>query len=133
MAFVLIWLGSIAVLGGILTLDAPFWPRLIGIVPAAALLAAVALDQILELGRKVFGRHAVVFISALIAILLAVVGYLNWNQYYSAVKENASAQVVTGRSLTASRRTLPRVACLVGLRLLFVKHIFWPGRTNWWI
>jgi len=33
MSFILIWLGLSAVLGSILTIDAPFWPRLVGILP----------------------------------------------------------------------------------------------------
>jgi 4-amino-4-deoxy-L-arabinose transferase-like glycosyltransferase len=95
--FILIWLGFIAVLGSILTIDAPFWPRLVGIIPPAALLVAVAFDQILELGRKIFDRRAVVFIAAFIAIFLVIVGYLTWNQYYLAVRDDASPSTMTGR------------------------------------
>jgi hypothetical protein len=95
--FVLIWLGLVAVMGSILTVDAPFWPRLVGILPAAALLIALALDQILELGRKFLGAQSGVFITALIAIFLMISGYLNWNQYYQYVKESASPSTMTGR------------------------------------
>ena len=97
MAFVLIWFGLIAVLGSVLTLDAPSWPHLVGIVPAAALLAAVALEQILVLCEKTFGLRAGVYISVLLLILLAKAGYGTWDQYYSAVKDNAPATVVVGR------------------------------------
>jgi hypothetical protein len=46
--FVSIWIGLMMVLGSIFTVDAPFWPRLVGIIPAGAILAALAIDQILN-------------------------------------------------------------------------------------
>jgi hypothetical protein len=74
MAFILIWLTVVMVLGSVLTIDAPFWPRLVGILPAAALLISIAFDQIIELGRRIFGSPGTAFISALIAVFLATVG-----------------------------------------------------------
>ncbi len=42
-----IWVISTVVLGGVLTIDMPWWPRLLVMVPALCLLAALALEQIL--------------------------------------------------------------------------------------
>lgn len=109
MAFMLLWLVLMVVLGGILTIDTPFWPRLVGVVPAAAFLAAVALDQIIEIGRKTFGAQSTPFIAALIAVFLIVVGCLNWNEYYLAVKDNGTPPTVVGRYL--NRMPLNVTAC----------------------
>jgi hypothetical protein len=111
MTFILIWFGLIIVMGSILTIDAPFWPRLVGIVPAAAFLIALALDQILELGRKNFGAAAGVIITGLIAVLLVTVGYLNWNLYYQTVKSNAAAPAMVGRYI--SRLPFDVTACSI--------------------
>ncbi|HEU5368466.1 MAG TPA: glycosyltransferase family 39 protein, partial [Ktedonobacterales bacterium] len=42
-----IWVVSTVTLGGVLTIDMPWWPRLLVMVPALCLLAALALEQIL--------------------------------------------------------------------------------------
>ncbi|CAG0973177.1 hypothetical protein ANAEL_01294 [Anaerolineales bacterium] len=97
MAFVLIWLAMVMVLGSILTIDAPFWPRLVGIIPAAALLIAMAIEQILEMGRKVLGSQSVRFILPVVVIFLATVGYLDWDRYYQFVKDSGSPSTLTGR------------------------------------
>jgi hypothetical protein len=130
MTFVLIWLGLIAVLGSILTLDAPSWPHLVGIIPAAALLAAVALDQIFELGKKIFGAHAVVFITAVVTIFLAISGYLNWNQYYSAVKDNAAIPVVIGRYINSLPVDVTACSLISGQPLTTRETYFlaWPHK-----
>jgi 4-amino-4-deoxy-L-arabinose transferase-like glycosyltransferase len=43
-----IWVISTVILGGVLTIDMPWWPRLLVMVPALCLLAALALEQILR-------------------------------------------------------------------------------------
>ncbi len=43
-----IWVVSTAALGGVLTMDMPWWPRLLVMVPALCLLAALALEEILR-------------------------------------------------------------------------------------
>lgn len=43
----LLWLGS-GLAGGVLTVDAPWWPRLLVILPALCILAALALESVLR-------------------------------------------------------------------------------------
>jgi hypothetical protein len=131
MAFMLIWLVLMLVLGSILTIDPPFGPRLVGIIPAAAFLAAAALDQLLELGRKIFGTQAFAFIAALMAIFLVAVGYLNWNEYYQVVKDNATPPTVAGRYI--SRLPLDVTACGIFNEFKFSGHgtttfMIWPRK-----
>jgi len=130
MIFVLIWLVTITILGSVLTIDAPFWPRLIGIVPAAALLIAIALEQILELGRKVFGAQAVVYLTAFIVIFLATVGYLNWNEYYLSVKDSGSPSTVIGRYIGRLPDDVTACGIISGNQLTVRETAFlaWPRK-----
>jgi 4-amino-4-deoxy-L-arabinose transferase-like glycosyltransferase len=42
-----VWVTSTVVIGGVLTIDQPWWPRLLVMVPALCLLAALALEKLL--------------------------------------------------------------------------------------
>jgi 4-amino-4-deoxy-L-arabinose transferase-like glycosyltransferase len=130
LTLVLIWLGLTMVLGSILTVDAPFWPRLVGVVPAAALLAALALDQMFELVGKILGSRASVLVTALVVILLITVGCLNWNQYYLTVKENAAPTVVTGRYINSLPADVTACSLLSGPPLIVRETYFlaWPRK-----
>jgi hypothetical protein len=128
MTFVLIWLGLTAIMGSVLTIDAPFWPRLVGIVTPAAVLIAVAFDQVLQLVRKTIGAHAGMFAGGLIAILLAAVGYLNWTQYYQTVSHNASAPAMVGRYINRLPPNVTACGLLSGPQLTVRETYFlaWP-------
>ncbi len=95
--FIFIWIGLMMVLGSILTVDAPFWPRLVGIIPAGAILAALAIDQILNLriicSNKIFKKIA----SVLFVFLIVFIGWVNWDKYYKSVDTNATGPVFLGR------------------------------------
>jgi hypothetical protein len=41
------WVGATVMLGGVLTIDMPWWPRLFVMMPALCLLAAVAVESVL--------------------------------------------------------------------------------------
>jgi 4-amino-4-deoxy-L-arabinose transferase-like glycosyltransferase len=70
---VAIWTVLPLVIGAALTIDAPFYPRITGLMPFAALLIALALQTLLRLARAAApGR-----IGALLAAVLAV-GSLTW-------------------------------------------------------
>jgi 4-amino-4-deoxy-L-arabinose transferase-like glycosyltransferase len=44
----IIWVGCTVIVGGVLTIDMPWWPRLLVMVPALCLLAALALEALLR-------------------------------------------------------------------------------------
>lgn len=44
-----IWVVATLIFGGVLTIDMPWWPRLLAMLPALCLLAAVALERMLRL------------------------------------------------------------------------------------
>ncbi len=105
--FTLIWLFAIIITGSALTNNAPFWPRLTGVLPAAALMAGVAIDASLKgwgLERPVLsfwqpGPAAVAVLAA--ALFIALVGQRNWADYTAFVGNNARAQARIGRYLDA--------------------------------
>ncbi|HVN55717.1 MAG TPA: glycosyltransferase family 39 protein [Anaerolineaceae bacterium] len=100
MMFLISWLGLICVVGSILTVDAPAWPRLVGILPAGALLIALALDQTIELGKRIPVPGATFALGGLVFLLLASTGSFNWEQYYSHVYANAHPEAMIGRFLS---------------------------------
>ncbi len=96
-------------IGSILTGDAPFWPRLVGMMFAGAWFAGLALDRLwavfsqLRLRRTevtVAPRPAAhVILAGLAAIFLTVVGWQDWRLYVETVKTAARPQTVIGRYL----------------------------------
>ena len=47
-----IWVGCTVVVGGVLTIDMPWWPRLLVMLPALCLLAALALEALLRVFQR---------------------------------------------------------------------------------
>ena len=73
------WLLLALVLGSVLTVDAPFWPRLVVILPANALVTAIGMRWMLSLaGNRLRLRGG---IALLLLILIAWAGWLNWQTY----------------------------------------------------
>lgn len=98
---ILIFLVMNILFGSILTNNAPFWPRLVGVLPAAAILAALALDRAWAAIAGVFpGRKAVpVLLAAGALALIGVAGWRNYALYTATVSNNARAQAFIGRFL----------------------------------
>ena len=79
--FLVIWFVGTLVIGGILTDTPPFMPRLVGLFPAAVLLAAVGLVKPFEFlaARVPASRRAVVLAGLPVAIVLLGVFSFQWN------------------------------------------------------
>ena len=79
-AFLIIWMGATLVIGGVLTDTPPFVPRLMGLFPAAALLAAVGLVKPVEflLGRVNPQRRRVISAGFLAAVVFLAVFTFQW-------------------------------------------------------
>lgn len=97
----LIYVAMQILFGSILTNDAPFWPRLIGVLPGAALLAGLALDRVWAAVTGAFpGRRALPPLLAAAALaLIGVAGWQNYTLYTATVSHNARAQAFIGRFL----------------------------------
>jgi hypothetical protein len=99
----LAWLGLILLLGLFLTNNAPFWPRLLGLLPPAALLAGLAVERVytpvVDWARQ---RQLAWVRPAAIALLiagLAVAGWHNWNTYVASKGSWAMTRTRIGRLL----------------------------------
>jgi len=99
----LVWLGLILMLGLFLTNNAPFWPRLLGLLPPAALLAGLALERlytpIVDWARQ---RQVSWIRPALIVLFLAgfvAVGVSNWTSYVESKGSWAMTRTRIGRML----------------------------------
>lgn len=128
----LIWLLVMLVNGSIFTGDAPFWPRLVGILPAAALMAAIALERLwavlIQLLPSYRARAANILVGLLIFTFLAYAGRENWNLYYDTVKNNARSQAFIGRYLYKMPTAI--AACTFtdpfGLQVRETYFLAWP-------
>ena len=110
---------TVVVLGGILTDNPPFWPRLVfALVPAMG-LAALAVDRTWEAVTNAFGRETGRILAPIVVGGLLYVGLLNWTQYYQFAVSNGRPRALVGRLVA----TLPPDAavCIV------------PDDDNGWI
>jgi hypothetical protein len=102
-ALMLAWILLATVLGAFLTINPPFWPRLIIVLAPAAILSASGLHAVIELienqlpSRKKLLRQ----LPTLMAVLLIVaVGIRNWQFYVSATGTYAETRARIGRFLS---------------------------------
>ena len=78
----LAWVGLTFLLGGVLTVDPPFWPHLNIALPAMALIAAVGTERFARRVILAGGRRMQVLIPITVASGLVFSGINNWEVYY---------------------------------------------------
>src|SRR5690606_16049140 len=86
----------------LLTMNPPFWPRLLILLPPTALLAAVALDQIYQYTKQALGRitaPAAMAVPISAALIFFGVGVTNWNAYVEVKGNYATPRTRIGRYL----------------------------------
>jgi hypothetical protein len=99
--FVFYWWLATTLTGGVLTRDPPAFVRLVGVLPAVAILAALPLDQLMDAAR---GRwRSVGLVTA--GLLLAGASWDNWRTYFV---EFARAEVDLASDLARRLEALPR-------------------------
>jgi 4-amino-4-deoxy-L-arabinose transferase-like glycosyltransferase len=130
-ALALVWLAFIMIVGSMLTVDAPFWPRLVGVLAAAGLLAALALEQTWELVEAWGGWRVGAIFGVALAVLLVVAGRQNWDLYYRTVRDNARPDARVGRFLNSLP---PQVAACgfldpLELRVRETYFLAWPRQV----
>jgi hypothetical protein len=126
--FLLIWFWATIIAGGILTLPAPFVPRLAGMLPVVALFAAVAGSATFDVLREAWAdkKATRATLGALVALTLGVVSFLNYDTYFNgylptvqgwAMREPATAIARYIRSLGDDYEVY-----LLGEPGLYVRH-----------
>lgn len=102
---VLLWLVTILVLGCLLTINAPFFPRIVGLVAPAALLGAAALERVDALVRELLSRWSRVLVwlvpGGVLAVALALTAQANWSWYVTSYESWATARAHLARYLEA--------------------------------
>jgi len=83
--FLLIWFWATLIVGGMLTLPAPFVPRLAGLLPVPCIFAAVALRRSADVFTESWGarRSTNVVIGVVLALVLGTAAVLNYRTYFS--------------------------------------------------
>jgi hypothetical protein len=76
------WVVASLVFGSILTIDAPFSPRLVALIPALMVPPALALDALWSGISSAFGRYGAAGFAAGVAALLALSLYTNHRDYF---------------------------------------------------
>jgi 4-amino-4-deoxy-L-arabinose transferase-like glycosyltransferase len=79
-----IWFLFTLVAGGLLTVDAPFSPRLIGIVPIVLLFPALFINRVLDL--EWIRKRKWTAVGAPIAVALVIAGSVWWNLHTTFVR-----------------------------------------------
>jgi hypothetical protein len=126
--FLLLWFWATMIVGGMLTLPAPFIPRLAGMLPVLCIFAAVAIEGILSVFLDAWGRRKATraMLGSLVAITLVVSAYLNYDTYFNkylptiqgwAMREPATAIARYMDSLGDDYEVY-----LLGVPKLYVRH-----------
>jgi 4-amino-4-deoxy-L-arabinose transferase-like glycosyltransferase len=83
--FLLIWFWATLIAGGVLTLPAPFIPRLAGMLPVLSIFAAVVMVRMWDLFAQTWGRGRVpkATLGVLILVTLSAAAFLNYDTYFN--------------------------------------------------
>ncbi|TEU16266.1 MAG: phospholipid carrier-dependent glycosyltransferase, partial [Anaerolineales bacterium] len=79
--FLNLWFWATIVAGSILTVDAPFTPRLIGMIPVLFVFAGLALDKTWEQLRQAFKPKGKRYFATAIALTLLLIACTNGDAY----------------------------------------------------
>jgi hypothetical protein len=123
------WAFTIA-FGGFLTVDAPFWPRLVGILAPASIFAALAFQTLGALAARL-GPPVRRAIPVAVAMLLMWAALSSYAIYRHDMSQNARTYALIGRFLGS----LPResTACApqdaFEMRMRELTFLAWPRHT----
>jgi len=98
------WIVLTLILGGVLTADPPYWPHLAISLPAVVLLAALAIEHVLDTltapGHAFSGIGRLGLGVALAAALVST-GVNNWRAYTDFARDNAGPRLRISRYVNA--------------------------------
>lgn len=98
----LVWIVLGVLTGSFLTVNPPFWARLMILLPPAVLLAALALNTIYELVKsnlEEIEKRVALIAPAAVILLIVIVGVWNWNTYIELKGNFATARTRIARYL----------------------------------
>jgi hypothetical protein len=95
------WVVLTLLLGGVLTSDPPYWPHLAIVLPAVALIAALAADMIMKELARASVRFGYWAAWLALAAALIFTGVHNWLSYLDFVRDNAQPRIRIARYLNS--------------------------------
>jgi hypothetical protein len=95
----LLWFASVVLLGGMLTINTPFWPRLLPALPVVGLIIALAVDRWFDTLYTIGGQWLRHLGTIAVVGILVMAGVLNWVDYYDLYSVHNSPETVVGRTL----------------------------------
>jgi hypothetical protein len=110
-AQLVIWLVLVLAVGGVLTNNAPFWPRLVLALLPAAGLAALALDRIWQAAEDAAGATTRRLLPAMVLALIVGVGVANWQLYHAFARQNGRPRALVARMV--AELPVTATVCLV--------------------
>ncbi len=126
--FLLIWFWATLIAGGMLTLPAPFLPRLVGMIPVLFILAAVAMDRVWDMFAQIWGsgRLPTVTLGVLPAVTLSAVAFLNYDIYFNRYLHSIQGWAMREPATTIARYVNSLGAdydvYLLGEPKLYIRH-----------
>ena len=95
------WIVLTLLLGGVLTADPPYWPHLAIVLPAVALVAAMAAELIVKELARASARYGYWAAWLALAVALIFTGVHNWLSYLDFVRDNAQPRIRIARYLNS--------------------------------
>lgn len=105
------WLAGAVMLGGVLVIDSPYWPRLLPALPVAGLICALAVERTRATLVRSGAGWLEQFSLFVVIGLIVLAGSHNWVEWYEGQTIHGDAASYAGRAV----RSLPpeRTAVLV--------------------
>jgi len=97
--YVLVWIGLTFLLGGVLTIDPPFWPHLNIAIPALCLVAGVGAERFFRRWMLEGGTFARVGIPVVVSGLLVFTGIHQWEVYANFATKHAGGRIHSMRQI----------------------------------
>jgi 4-amino-4-deoxy-L-arabinose transferase-like glycosyltransferase len=91
------WWTLVVGVGSALTVDAPFWPRLVVMAPAVAALVGLGVDRLISSAAA--GRAAAAWLETAAWGLVALAGAVNWDWYTARARIHVEPAEWLGRRL----------------------------------
>lgn len=102
--FLLFWIGATFVLGGVLTIDPPFWPHLNIAIPALSLVAALGVERVARSFTEAGGARIGALVVLCVSAVVVFSGVHEWEIYQQFARQHATTRIHAMRQI----RELPR-------------------------
>lgn len=97
------WFLLTFLLGGVITYDPPYWPHLNIALPAVAIIAAIAAEELILLLPPSPTHWSHPLVSSALFVAIAFTALNNWQVYYAFVDDNAAVRSQAARFINENK------------------------------